>query len=137
LLGHSAAVYSVTVSDDLLFVGHTRDLIRAWKISSGELVKALVGTHFEKLIEGHSGSVWKLIFFNSTLFSSSADATLKQWNITSGETIKTFIGLFLRITNFILQAILLLLDVLSYTTIFFILAVTVAPFSGGIFQLQK
>jgi WD40 repeat protein len=79
----------------------------------------------------------KLLLFNNTLFSSSADATLKQWNITSGETIKTFSGLVSRIKNFILQAILLLSEVLPFKIIFFILATTAAPYSGGICQLQK
>jgi hypothetical protein len=80
----------------------------------------------------------KLLSFNNTLFSSSVDTTLKQWNITSGETIKTFIGLLLTIANlFFLQVILIQLDVLSYTTIFFTLVKTLAPFSGGICQLQK
>jgi hypothetical protein len=44
--GYSAGVYSVAVSDDLLFAGDFRGSITVWMVSSGELVKRLVGTHF-------------------------------------------------------------------------------------------
>jgi WD40 repeat protein len=45
LLGFSAGVTSVAVSDNLLFVGSVDGSIRVWIVSSGEFFKSLLGIY--------------------------------------------------------------------------------------------
>jgi hypothetical protein len=46
--GFSATVATITVSNDLLFVGYFSGSIVAWQISSGELFKKLDGKNVAK-----------------------------------------------------------------------------------------
>jgi WD40 repeat protein len=84
LTGHSSPVRGLKlVSSDILASGSDDFKIKFWNITSGTLIRNLLG---------HTGSVQAsvdLLSDGQTFVSGSLDQTIKLWNVKNGQILKT------------------------------------------------
>ena len=84
---NSSPVFSVVFSPngEYLASGSQDKTIDVWRVSSGELIKTLIG---------HSFAVLSVVFSpnGEYLASGSAEWTIGVWRVSSGECIKTLTG---------------------------------------------
>jgi F-box/WD-40 domain protein MET30 len=78
---------------DLLASSSYDTSIRVWNVTSGELMRTLVG-HTSEIL-------WSIDLLNDdsqVLVSGSYDQTIKMWNFTTGECLNTFrTGLYINV----------------------------------------
>ena len=80
LEGHTNAVWSVAIKDNIIISGSDDETIKIWDINSGKCIKTL---------EGHTDWVKSVAIKDNLIISGSSDNTIKIWDIESGECIKT------------------------------------------------
>ncbi|KAI3656619.1 hypothetical protein MP638_005093 [Amoeboaphelidium occidentale] len=81
LNGHTVAVYSLFVWNNLLFSGSADRTIICWNSVNGEIIRVYVG---------HSADVFSVAVFDQELYSSGSKTELFKWNTSTGQLTKKF-----------------------------------------------
>lgn len=81
LIGHSGAVYSLFLWNNLLFSGSDDTTIICWNTENGEIVRSYLG---------HSGPVYSVAVFEEELYSTAPATDIFKWSINDGTITLTF-----------------------------------------------